>query len=217
MSTTNTLLAKLGNSMEDPESSKFTVAMKLLALNRALKKVCLFIDPEYLSSLQTTSAATALTDYQYLFTALSPAPLNGRMGIRAVQDETAGGAPQEFLKPTTLEQQKRLENTLLVASGTNKVFFIWGNYIICDYGGGATDNIYIHYLATPTALTSGSTPNISTNLEGILLDFAESFLWANDGNLKRRHAALKRGIETTKRLNEEKRAIKGIGTSGRGR
>jgi len=213
MSTTNVILAQLANRVENPESTKFTTAAQLLALNRAQEKLCLYIDPEYLTELQVTSAATALVGYAYDITGLSPAVLNGRMGITAVQDESAGAA-NDFLKPMTLEQQKRLENTLLVADATNKVFYIFANSITCDYGGGATDNIYIHYLKKATTLTSGSTPDISVNLEGVLLDFAEAFLWANARQRDRRSKALKRGLDTIKKLNEEVRPVAGIGTTG---
>ena len=212
MNTTATLLAQLGNRVENPEATKFTTAAKLLALNRAQDKLCLYIDGEYLTELQTVSGATALTASAYDFSGLSV--LNGRMGIIAVRDETAGGIPQDYLKPMTLEQQKRLENTLLTADATNKVFYIFANSIVCSYGGEGTENIYIYYLAEPTTLVSAGSGDLSTNLEGILLDFAEAFLWANDGKRDRRSKALKRGLDTVKKMNEEVRPVSGIGTTG---
>ena len=171
--TTLQLITTLGVRLEDPGEDDFTATQKLAALNYAQLKTAQLLDLTYLSELQEYDGTNTMTAFACAFSVLSSTLLDGSNSIVAVVD-TAG----DFCTKTTLEEQRRLDNTLLTGSATNKVYYIFDEKIWVSVGGGATDNIEVYFIQKPADMVSGGqAPILNEALYDIILRFAEASLW----------------------------------------
>jgi len=207
--TTAQLVTTLGIRMEDPGEDKFTATQKLATLNYTQIKTAQMLDIMYLSELQEVDTQ-AMTATSLTFASLSFDPLDGEQGIIAVMD-----AASDWVTKTTLEEQRRLDNTLLASDATNKVYFIFDEKIWVSVGGGATDDLTVYYIRDiPAMVSAGQAPILNEALYDIILRFAGASLWRADDNIDRADADDKEALDYVDALNqlaEMKRPL-GVGT-----
>lgn len=213
--TTLQLLTTLGIRMEDPGEDDFTATQKLTALNYSQLKTAQLLDISYLSELQELDGTNAMQDFSphppaIAFGDLSSSLLDGENSIIAIKD-----AAGDFCTKTTLSEQRRLDNTLLAADATNKVYYIFDEKIYVDVGGNVTDNVEVYFIQKPADMVSGGqAPILNEALYDIMLRFAGASLWRADDNLDRAEADYQEALDYVDLLNqlaEMKRPL-GVGT-----
>ena len=217
---TDALVDELGIRLEDADEAVFTEATKLLALNRGQVMVCQYLDNHYLTELETIddgvgNAGEDISGGSFAFSSLDNTPLKGAEGIIATSVQVGGSG--DFLWATEIDtkRRKRLENTYLVESDVNILYYIYASTIYYELSTYTSSVAAIYYLKVPTTMTTDVDPVINTGLHEIMLLFAEGYCWGMDGKLERREKAFESAKLQCKVLNEKYTPPTEIGTKGR--
>jgi len=209
---TISLLDELGVRLEDPKERKYTEKVKIQALNSAILHACIELTNGYLGELEVVDTSTPMTAFALPLSALaSGTPFTGSEGVIMVQNGSTGG---RFMTRMKLEDLKKLENSILASGTTNLIYYVYAGSINCKNGGTPTDPIVVYYLKNPATVAIGTDPDINTALLDIVVDLAESLLFAADDDQGRADDALSSAMLQIDFLNAMYIPPFGIGTEG---
>ena len=128
------MIDELGLRLEDAAAINFTDTFKLEALNKAQYQLANMLHNSYLTELETEETAldwSGISSTGYAFSSLTADPVfRGGQGILKVG--IGWGAPATtYIWATQLDLQKikRVENTYLVGSDANPLFYVFKSYL----------------------------------------------------------------------------------------
>jgi len=215
---TVTMLAELGLRLEDAGAINFTTAFKLKALDRAQLQLANMLHNAYLTDLEVLEEGldwSGIESTGYDITGLSSDPvLRGGQGILKVAVSVAGDGDYVWATKIDLHKIKRVENTFLVGSDANPLWYVFKSYIFVsittDYT--ALDGKVL-YLKFPTEITATNVdPTLNVSLHPLIVSLAEGMCWGMDGKLDRRNTVMKDALDQIKALNERYTPAEGVGT-----
>ena len=220
------LIDELGLRLEDAAAINFTDTFKLEALNKAQYQLANMLHNSYLTELEVEQTAIdwsgiAATGYEYnnVDTGLTSKPIfRGGQGVLKVG--VGWGAPATtYIWATQIDLQKikRVENTYLVGSDANPLFYVFKNFIFASVTTYTLLKGKVLYHQFPTTMTTTADPSLNSSFHNLIVSLAEGMCWAMDNKLDRRNAVLKAAFDEIKVLNEKVTPAPGVGTQGRRR
>lgn len=212
------MLAELGYRLEDAGAVNFTTAFKLKALDRAQLQLANMLHNAYLTELEVLEDAldwSGIASTGYAVTSLTYDPvLRGKQGILKVA--VGWGAPATtytWASQIDLQKIKRTENTFLVGSDANPLWYAFKSYIFVSVTTYTLLKGKVLYQQFPTAITTTAVdPTLNVSLHPLIVSLAEGTCWAMDGKLDRRNAVMKDAFDGIKALNEKYTPAEGVGT-----
>ena len=216
------LIDELGLRLEDAGAVNFTDIFKLEALNKAQYQLANMLHNSYLTELETLESAldwSGITATGYTFASLTYDPVfRGGQGI--IKVGVGWGAPAtSYIWATRIDLQKikRVENTYLVGSDANPLYYVFKAFIFVSVTTYTLLKGKVLYHQFPTTMTTGADPSLNSSFHSLIVSLAEGMCWAMDNKLERRNAVLKAAFDEIKILNEKVTPTPGVGTQGRRR
>jgi len=217
---TTSMLDELGIRLEDADEVNFTQVFKLEALNKAQLQLTQMLHNAYLTELEVEQSAidwSGIATSGYATSGLTYAPvMRGSQGILKVSVQIGGSGSYIYATRLDLQKIKRVENTYLVGSNDNPLYYVFSNVIYVSVTSPYTLlKGRVLYLRLPTTMTISFDPVLNSSLHPLIVSLAEGTAWAMDNKLDRRNAALTTAFNEIKMLNEKYTPVEGIGTKGR--
>jgi hypothetical protein len=132
--------------LEDPDKKQFTDSFKLSALDDAQILVATLSNTDFLTEIQHIDASESVSSSKVLLTALAYDVLNGIMGIINIRNSANG----YYAHRLGLKDLKKMENSFMVSSATNPMYFPFAKAI---YPYPTTiAALDVHYIKIPNPL-----------------------------------------------------------------
>ena len=166
--TVDTMLARLGYRMDDPDADRYTSAIKLAALNTAQDYAAGVAHPSMLLSLQATSDIVGATGGNNL-----PADYH-----RFVYAELYLLDPVRSVVYLASENLGIQDNRYTKGSDSDPACFIWGGklYLKVTTYTGDYCKVKLYYIKDPTDMTAGGTCQLEPVLHPVILNWAEGYM-----------------------------------------
>ena len=214
------MIDELGLRLEDAAAINFTDTFKLEALNKAQYQLANMLHNSYLTELETEETAldwSGISSDGYAFSSLTADPVfRGGQGILKVG--IGWGAPATtYIWATRLDLQKikRVENTYLVGSDANPLFYVFKSYLFVSVTTYTLLKGKVLFHTYPATMTTGVDPVLNSSFHNLIVSLAEGMCWAMDNKLSRRNAVIKSAFDEIKTLNEKVRRAPNVGTQNR--
>lgn len=212
---------ELGLRLEDAAAINFTDTFKLEALNKAQYQLANMLHNSYLTELETEQTEidwSGIATTGYDVSGLTSAPVfRGGQGILKVGVEIGGTGGYIWATRIDLQKIKRVENTYLVGSDANPLYYVFKSYIFVSVTTYTALDGKVLYHKCPTTMTTSVDPTLNSSFHNLIVSLAEGACWAMDNKLERRNAVIKAAFEEIKALNEKVRTAPNIGTQNRRR
>lgn len=195
--TTNTMLNLLKFRFRSVPDFAFNDTLLLEFLNQAQDRAIFYLNNHLLSELHVLASNKTLTNDAYDIADLTNSPLGGVSGIQFVKIN--GG---KFCRKVSFREYQDHADSKMSFDGSAPVWYARGTSIY-PIPAESDTTIDIYYIKEPATITSSQAPSINARYHDLILEIAESELWAGAGDFNRREEALYRVQEKVEAFNTE--------------
>ena len=172
--------------------------LMLEILNQAQDRVICYLNNHLLSELHEAETNKSLTNDAYDIGSLTGNPFGGVSGIQYVKIYDG-----KFCRKVSFREYQDHADSKMTFDLTSTVWYSRGTKIYPVPSTTGTTTIDIYYLDTPTAITSSATSELNAKFHDLIVETAESELWAGVSDFNKRNEAAQRVIEKIEMFNSE--------------